>query len=124
MTNKEAIIWIERLSGEMADKLKIDKMKLTDYINLQEYVFNCEESLKMAMESLKETEWIPFLFDEEGWLTEKTPQENEKILVSSSDKIWQDTWICDDDIVGLKSGKWLNGLAWRHMPKCWKEVGK
>ena len=134
MTNKEAIVWIERLSGEIADKLKIDKMKLTDYINLQEYVFNYEESLKMAMEALKETEWIPT--EERLPVTDKY---RTNFIVTVTCDVWKEekTLIAEWEnttVRGKKISRWIWNdrlfpkeweiIAWKPMPKCWKEVGK
>lgn len=66
-------------------------------------------------------EWIPFTFDEEGMLNCKLPDIDEEILVSDGDSVWQDTWCEADEGYELYSGIELEDLAWRQLPKPYKE---
>ena len=115
MTNKEAIEQLENLKSHCED--------FRDEHGGDVWAADIE-AVDMAIYSLRETDWIPFLFDKDGYFCCETPYENDEILVSSLDSVWQDTWICTCDahgnpIEGLESNTYLVGLAWKPMPKPW-----
>lgn len=66
-------------------------------------------------------EWIPFTFDEEGVLNCELPDVDEEILVSDGDSVWQDTWCEADEGYELYSEIGIEDLAWRQLPKPYKE---
>lgn len=94
---------------------------LKDYLGLRNDVKlapKLDEAVSMAIDALQESEWIPFLFDENGEFDCRIPYEDDEIVVSSLDDVWKDTWICTCDghgyyIQGLESGEELVGLAWK-----------
>ena len=119
MTNKEAIIQLEIMATNLTGAICE-----TNIEDIKKRIWTQIESLDMAIDSLKKVGWIPFLFDKDGYLCCKTPYENDEILVSSLDNVWQDTWVCTYDeygnpIEGLESNIELVGLAWKPMPKPW-----
>lgn len=112
MTNREAKEVIERLFLDSTNE---------NYPFTEEFGTAC----RRAIDVLYEAEWIPFLFDKDGYFCCETPYEYDEILVSSLGNVWQDTWICacDEDgnlIEGLESNIELVGLAWKPMPKPWE----
>lgn len=84
----------------------------------------------IAIDALKETEWIPFTFDETGMLNCRMPDEDEEIIVSNGNWVDTDTMCIDyGETYGctmyyLDSNRDLDGLAWKPMPKPWKGKNK
>ena len=120
MINKEAIVQLEIMATNLTGAICE-----TNVENIKKRILSQIEALDMAIDALKEKEWIPFLFDKDGYFCCKTPYGNDEILVSSLDDVWEDTWICTCDeygnpIEGLESNTELAGLAWKPMPKPWE----
>ena len=79
------------------------------------------EALDKAMDLLRDTEWIPFTFDEDGNLDCPIPYEGQDILISYGDSIAIDTMHYDD---GWDFENYLEISdidAWMPLPKSYKE---
>lgn len=91
-------------------------------------IYNAQMVLSKLVDKADSFEWIPFTFDEEGILNCELPDIGERILVSDTkamyddESIWIDSWDSPDcGIYELESGEDLEGLAWKPLPKPYKE---
>lgn len=86
-----------------------------------DFCWESREILQELVDKADSFEWIPFTFDDEGILNCELPDVDEEILVSDGDSVWQDTWCEADEGYELYSGIEIEDLAWRQLPKPYKE---
>lgn len=113
---QKAIEVIDTLLHLMCGEEREDGYKPT-----MEEMSNSMDLLKNLANKAESFEWIPFTFDEEGVLNCELPDVDEEILVSDGDSVWQDTWCEADEGYELFSGIEIEDLAWRQLPKPYKE---
>ena len=104
----------------MTNKEAIDIIKVAISEIEWEYPLEYAIAFEKAIEALKQTEWIPFTFDEYG-LNCRLPDEDEEILVSSKYGVWIDIFVCDEHGYYLDSERDFKGLAWMPLPEPYKE---
>lgn len=86
-----------------------------------DFCWESRDLLQELVDKADSFEWIPFTFDDEGILNCELPDVDEEILVSDGDSVWQDTWCEADEGYELYSGIEIEDLAWRQLPKPYKE---
>lgn len=86
-----------------------------------DFCWESRDILQELVDKADSFEWIPFTFDDEGILNCELPDVDEEILVSDGDSVWQDTWCEADEGYELYSGIEIEDLAWRQLPKPYKE---
>lgn len=79
------------------------------------------EALDKAMDLLRDTEWIPITFDEDGNMDCPIPYEGQDILISYGDSIAIDTMRYDNDGWYFDNHGGIEGIdAWMPLPKPYK----
>lgn len=93
----------------------IDDNKLYNGCKLTE---DAERALIMGAEALKETDWIPVLFDENKKPCFSLPEENERILVSVNGNVYVDKCVkTHDELLLQNNHKFENIDAWKPLPE-------
>lgn len=74
----------------------------------------------MIKEQPKVGEWIPFKVVD-NLVMSRIPDDEEEILVSDGERVWEDTFVNDGIVCYLDDyGGALDGLAWMAKPEPWE----
>ena len=115
MSKKELLEYFDYI------KSKADIARTHSLGHDQVFNYYCRK-IRKIIECYYETEWIPFMFDEDGMLNCPLPDEEEEILISDGTSVWVDTLMTDvedgNTVCYLDNSNCdLRGLAWMPLPE-------